>query len=233
MYFFKPQQPILQKKKLSLESESLALMNCLTVKYLENFNLCGVYTCVDQAMIIWGLISGLIFFGAQFLPISWIDQAVFWSIMTVLGVITMSLLTYSWSVSEKIAQLVYIWGFLMIGGVMLTDYALISSWAFMLVHLAELWLLLSATGYVITGWVLRSRAFLLGAIIHTIVIFVLPYCGRWQFLVTGLVMMSNLLIFSEGQWDMLLPRELKNYPVPKKKRVSLTSYFYRTNQTFS
>ena len=81
MYFFKPKQPILQKKKLSLESENLILMKCLTVKPLEKLNLCGLYTCVDQAMFVWGVLSGIIFISAQFLPVSWIDQAIFWSIV--------------------------------------------------------------------------------------------------------------------------------------------------------
>ena len=177
-------------------------------------------------MLIWGVLSGVIFICAQFLPISWIYQAIFWSIMTVFGAVTMSLLTYSWSVSEKIAKVVYLWAFLMITGVIVTDYAIVSGWSFVLVHLCDLWLILSAIGYAITGWLLRSRAFFLAAIIHSLTIFVLPYLGTWQFLSTGLVMMNNLLLFSERQWDMLLPREVTNYSEQKITNCSLPYYLH-------
>lgn len=229
MNFFKPQQPILQKKKLSLNSEELGLMKCLRVKSLEKLNLCGLYTCVDQAMLIWGIISGFIFICAQFLPISWVDQAIFWSIITLLGVVLMSLLTYSWSVSERVLQVVYVWGFLMITGVMITDYGIVSGWGLLLGHLCELWLILSAIGYSLTGLMLRSRAFFLAAIIHSLTIIILPSLMGWQFLTTGLVMMSNLLIFSEGQWDMLLPREIKNYSSGNKFTIFASNLVYKTN----
>lgn len=53
-------------------------------------------------------------------------------------------------------------------------------------------------------------------------VLVLPLFAGWQFATTGLVMMSNLFLFSEGQWDMLLPRELKEYSVEEVNHVSLT-----------
>ena len=233
MYFFKPQQPILQKKKLSLESNDLALMNPLTVKFVEKLNLCGLYTCIDQAMLIWGLLSGVIFISAQFLPISWMDQAIFWSIMTLAAVISMLLLTYSWTIVEQVTQVVFLWAWLMILGVIITDYAIVTSWGFVLLHLCDLWLMLSGIGYAITGWILHSRAFLLAAIVHSGTTLILPWLSSWQFLVTGLVMMSNLLIFSERQWDMLLPREWKNYSYPRTKSFSFWSFCRQQNQLIS
>ncbi|MGK7876488.1 MAG: hypothetical protein AB4426_25295, partial [Xenococcaceae cyanobacterium] len=50
---------------------------------------------------------------------------------------------------------------------------------------------------------------LLAAVIHGLAISLLPMVLGWQFLVTGLVMMSNLLIFAEVRWDRLLPREVE------------------------
>ena len=231
MHFFKPKQPILQRKKLLLSSEELSLVRCWRIKTLEKFNLCGVYTCVDQAMLIWGVVSGIIFISAQFLPLSWIDQAVFWSIITFIGVMLMNLLTYSWTVSERISWLLYSWNLLMVLGIVITDYAIASNWGFMLAHLCDLWLIVSAIGYGLTGWMIRSKAFFLGAIIHTGTAFILPWFSGWQFAITGLVMMSNLLIFSEGQWDRLLPREVEQYLSFKgKKVVSLSSCFLLANQ---
>ncbi len=235
MYFFKPKQPILQQKKLTLNAEETALMKCFEVKILESFYLCGIYTCIDQAMLIWGLVSGIIFISAQFLAISWIEQAIFWSIITFIGIIAMWWLTHTWTFVEKISNLLYCWGFLMISGVIITDYAIASGWGFMLMHLCDLWLTLSAIGYIVTGFMLRSRAFFLAAFVHLLTIFILPWFMAWQFAITGLVMMSNLIIFSEGQWDMLLPRELNNHHTTKKIRhySSSSSYSLSYNQIFA
>lgn len=211
MPFFKPTQPILQRKQLSSDTQQLLSMKCLRVKSAEKFFLSGIYTCIDQAMLVWGVVAAIIFFGAQFLPINWVDQAFFWSILTIIAIVAMTVLTYSWAVWERVSGLLYSWIFLMILGVVVTDTAIAFSWVQILTHLCELWLGLSAIGYLITGWMMRSRAFFVAMIIHGGMIFLLPLFSGWQFAVTGLVMTSNLLLFSEVQWDMLLPRELKDY----------------------
>lgn len=225
MHFFKPQQPILQKKQLSSNPHQLTLMKCLIIKPLEIINLSGIYTCIDQAMAIWGIVAAIIFMTAQFSPISWINQAIFWSIITFIGIVTMIVLTYSWTVTEKLSWLLYTWVALMTFGVVITDIAIAYHWGFMLSHLCELWLILSIIGYLLTGWGMRSRAFFIATIIHGITIFILPYVNGWQFGVTGLVMMSNLLIFSETQWDMLLPRELREYSLPIDNYKNKSSSF--------
>ena len=63
-------------------------------------------------------------------------------------------------------------------------------------HLCDLWLGLSAVGYICTGWGLRSRAFIVAGLFHVLGILILPYCVGWQFLATGLVMTVNLLMFA-------------------------------------
>lgn len=230
MSFFKPYQPILQKKQLSSNSQQLALMKCLIIKPLKIINLSGIYTCIDQAMIIWGILAGIIFITAQFSTISWASQGIFWSIITFVGIITMIALTHKWTALEKLSWLLYTWVILMSVGIILTDIAIAYHWGFMLSHLCELWLILSIVGYLFTGWGMRSRAFFIATIIHTITIFVLPYVYEWQFAVTALVMMSNLFIFSEAQWDMLLPQELKEYSSDHNVyRSSYSSYFSEKN----
>lgn len=221
MPFFKLTQPILQRKKLSSDSQQLLSMKCLRIKFAEKLWLSGIYTCIDQAMLLWGVVAAIIFFGAQFLPISWVDQAFFWSIITLIAVVVMTVLTYSWTLWEKVSGLLYSWILLMIFGVILTDVAIALSWVRVLTHLCELWLGLSAIGYFLSGWIMRSRAFFLATLIHGAMIFLLPLFSGWQFAATGFVMMSNLLLFSEAQWDMLLPRELKEYSLENKHHPQL------------
>lgn len=221
MPFFKSTQPILQRKKLSSDTRQLLSMKCLRIKSAEKFWLSGIYTCIDQAMLVWGVVAAIIFFSAQFLPISWVDQAFFWSIVTIIAIVVMTVLTYSWTVWEKVSGLLYCWIFLMILGIVVTDGAIALSWGSILSHLCELWLGLSAIGYLVTGWMMRSRAFFLATIIHGGMIFLIPLFSGWQFAVTGLVMMSNLLLFSEVQWDMLLPRELKEYSLENNHNSQL------------
>ena len=221
MPFFKSTQPVLQRKQLSSDTQQLLSMKCLRIKSAETFFLSGIYTCIDQAMLVWGVVAAIIFFGAQFLPISWVDQAFFWSIMTIIAIVVMTVLTYSWAVWEKVSGLLYSWIFLMILGVILTDGAIAFSWVNILTHLCELWLGLSAIGYLLSGLMVRSRAFFLATIIHGGMIFLLPLFSGWQFAVTGLVMMSNLLLFSEVQWDMLLPREIKEYSLENNHNSQL------------
>ena len=214
MPFFKPKQPILQNKEISLKAlntSDLLIMKCLRLGFLEKINLCGIYTCIDQAMIIWGVMSGIIFLTAQFLPVSWLTQAIFWSIITVIGVILMTVLTRHWTEEQNISQLLYIWGILMIVGVVITDLAIVDGWGFVLMHLCDFWLIISAIGYIMTGWIVHSRAFFISAIVHLLTVFALPYFMGWQFAVTGMVMMSNLLIFAEKQWDMLLSQDFVKY----------------------
>jgi hypothetical protein len=225
MPFFKPEQPILQKKLLSTNPQQLTLMKSLTIKPLEIINLSGIYTCVDQAMAIWGVIAAIIFMTAQFSAINWTTQAIFSSIITLVALVAMITLTHTWTVLEKISWLLYSWVFLMLVGILITDCAIAYHWGFMLSHLCELWLILSSIGYLLTGWGMRSRAFFIATIIYGITVLILPYVSGWQFGVTGLVMMSNLLIFAEARWDMLLPRELREYSEVVTYKNQSHSYF--------
>lgn len=207
MTFFESQQPILKKKQLFLDQSQLHTLKCVEFNFQSALKipLCGIYTCIDQAMAIWGLISAIIFINAQFLPISWTNQAVIWSIATCIGILLMFILTYSWTILEGISWLLYLWIGLMLIGMILTDLAIAFGHGIILGNLCNVWLALSAIGYAITGWAMRSRAFLLAGALHSLTMLFLPlFIGR-QFLVTGIVMATNLFIFTEAQWDMLLP----------------------------
>jgi predicted membrane protein len=94
-------------------------------------------------------------------------------------------------------------------------------------HLADLWLGLSAIGYFFTGVGLRSRAFLVAGIVHLLGIVILPYFMGWQFLTAGLIMTANLLVFAESQWDMRPP--IKNYALltAEQKEFNQKQYLLR------
>lgn len=209
--FCQPPQPILKKKQLSLNESQLNSLKCIEfdVQLHLNIPLCGIYTCIDQAMAIWGIISAIIFTTAQFTAISWTDQAIIWSIVTLIGIWIMVVLNYSWTFREGISWLLYLWAGLMLVGIIITDLVIAYSWGVMLENLCDLWLILNVIGYGLTGLGMRSRAFLLSAIVHGLTIVILPLFIEWQFLVTGIVMASNLLIFAERQWDMLPPSKLR------------------------
>lgn len=211
MSFFKQQQPILQLKRLSLSDEQLQLMKCRQFKSPWFLPLCGLYTCIDQSMIAWGFISGIIFVSAHLFPLSWLNQAIIWSILTVVGAGITLVLTYGWSKVEGLRWLLCAWLILMVGGVCATDFAIIFHWGWLILNLCSFWLILSSIGYLFTGFALHSRAFFLASFIHLGAIFFLSMVSPWQFLFTGIVMMSNLLIFAEGHWDMILPHERNHH----------------------
>lgn len=159
------------------------------------------YTRIDQACILWGVISIAIFATAQFLPINWGLQAVLWSVLTVLGTLGMNGLTAPWSQFEHFKWVLRWWAWLMLGGLVITDLSIFLGWGGMLLQLCPLWLGLNALGYLGTGWRMRSRAFILVALFHFLGIFILPYFAAWQFLLTGFVIGVNALLLAELQWD--------------------------------
>ncbi|HLO85270.1 MAG TPA: hypothetical protein VK203_09700 [Nostocaceae cyanobacterium] len=161
------------------------------------------YTCVDQACIIWSLLVLPMFIVAQFFAVSWVLQAILWSIISSIGVISMIFFAYNWAAAKQITWLLYCWSCLIITGLILTDLSIFLGWGQLLINLCPLWLLLSAIGYLCTGFAVRSRAFLWTAIAHVLVIFILPYISAWQFIFTGLFTASCLLILAEFQWDIL------------------------------
>ena len=159
------------------------------------------YTRIDQACILWGLISIAIFCTAQFLPLNWSLQAILWSILTVIGTVGMQWLTYPWSRLGHFRWVVAWWVVLMLGGLALTDLSIFLGWGGILVRLCPLWLGLNAIGYVGTGLLMRSRAFILTALVHLLGMVILPYFAAWQFLLTGLVIGVSVLALAELQWD--------------------------------
>jgi hypothetical protein len=202
MTFLTFSQPLLRDKQEALDYQDLQGLLCLELKIGQIRLFSGFYTRIDQVFLLWGLICAGIFVTAQFLPISWYIQAICWSILTLFGTVGMLVLTWFWVSVEKLRWLVYSWAILMLGGVALTDMGIFLGWGEILIHLCPMWLGLSAVGYVFTSLAVRSRAFLLMAVIHVLGIAILPWCVSWQFLTTGLLMALSLVVLAELQWDM-------------------------------
>jgi hypothetical protein len=228
MNFFRSSEPIFRRKQQALDfQDRQGLLHFrLNIKNKTLFS--TIYTRIDQVFVLWGLISAIIFITAQFAPIDWITQAIFWSVLTVIGTVAMTILTYFWVVVERLRWVLYSWVILMLAGVLVTDLGIFCGWGQVLMHLCHLWLSLSAIGYFCTGWGLRSRAFIVSGMFHLFGIVILPYCIGWQFLATGLIMAANLLIFAETQWDMRPP--IENYAVLTTEQQEFNRQQYKLRQ---
>lgn len=227
MTYFNFAEPIFRPKQKELDYQDRQGLLKFSITIRNNTLLSAFYTRIDQVFVLWGLISAVIFFIAQFSPIDWITQAIFWSIITLIGTVVMAFLTYFWVQVEKLCWVLYTWIFLMLGGVVITDYAILYSWVPVLINLCPLWLGISAIGYLCTGFGLRSRAFIVSGLFHLLGIAVLPYFLGWQFLATGLIMTLNLLVFAETQWDMRPPIRDYNLLTEEQREFNKQQYLLR------
>jgi hypothetical protein len=205
MSFFNPFEPVIRSKQESLDVQDLQGSWQIDFKIGNWQVFSGIYTRVDQAFLIWGVTTTAIFTTAQFFPISWNAQAIFWSLLTVAATAGMMATTWFWAKVERAVWVVLWWAILMALGLGFTHFSIFQGWGQGLLHLCHVWLGLSALGYLGTGLGLRSRAFLIAGILHLLSIVVLPQVGGWQFLTTGAVMGGSLLFFAQVQWDMRSP----------------------------
>ena len=159
------------------------------------------YTRIDQACLLWGLISGFIFITAQFSEWDWGLQAWVWSGLTLLGVASTALISPYWMKIQPLNQVFSAWVWLMAAGTIVTDLSILCGWAEVLLQLCPVWLLLTAMGYFYTGLEMRSRGFLVIGLIPAIGILAMPYLGAWQFSVTGMLIGVSMLLLAELQWD--------------------------------
>lgn len=220
MTFFNPAEPLLRCKQEALDFQDRRGLLVIQWKIADKTLFSALYTRIDQTFIIWGWISAGIFISAQFLPLSWIIQAIMWSALSIIGTSAMVILTHFWVKVERLRWILYQWVALMLFGVALTDLSIFLGWGEVLMRLCPLWLGLSAIGYVCTGVGMRSRTFLFNALVHLLGICMLPYVGGWQFLATGVIMGASLLLLAEFQWDMRPPIEHYNLLSPEQKKFN-------------
>lgn len=201
MNFFNPDAPLLcLKPHVFTLPHSPGLWRCHwqvgSITLVSTF-----YTPLDQVCLIWGAISIGIFATAQFSPISWSSQAVWWSILTLMGTVGMVVLTPPWLRKDGLAWVVDSWSFLMLLGVALTDLSIFLGWGEVLMRLCPLWLGLVALGYLGTGLGMRSRTLIITGLVHLVAIGILPYTGAMQFLATGIIMGGSSILLAVFQWD--------------------------------
>jgi hypothetical protein len=203
MIAIKSPKPIIRIKQADLDVQDLEGLLRIHWK-IKNLTLySGFYTRIDQVFLLWGIITSIIFFTAQFAPINWGTQTLFWSVLTLIGTLGTVQLAWYWVSVEQLRWVIYCWVALMLGGLVLTNVAILGTvWPFLLMYLCPLWLGLSGVGYLCTAWGLRSRTFLLGGVLHLLAIAVLPYLPQAQYLTTGIITAGVLFLLAELQWDM-------------------------------
>ncbi|PSF38330.1 hypothetical protein C7H19_04870 [Aphanothece hegewaldii CCALA 016] len=197
-------EPILRRKQKTLDLQDLRGSWQINWKIRNITLFSAIYTRIDQVFVIWGLISVIVFSVAQLLPFSWRDQAIAWSILTLVGVLSMITLTTFWAQVERLMWLVYFWVALMLVGMFVTDLGIYLNWGIVLLNLCPIWLGLSAIGYLGTGWGIQSRTFIILGIIHLLSIGYVQYVTL-PFLATGVIMGGSLLLLAQVQWDMRPP----------------------------
>lgn len=193
--------PLLRRKRSAFEIEDLPGLWRVHWQLGEKTILSTFYTRIDQACLLWGIISTLIFVTAQFLAIDWQTQAILWSVLSLFGTIAMTKLSQCWRSIKPLRDVISAWVILMMAGVTITDLGVFLGWGEILIRLCPLWLGINAIGYIYTGMRMRSRAFAFIGLLNFAAIALLPYVITWQFLTTGLVTGISALMVAELQWD--------------------------------
>lgn len=156
---------------------------------------------IDQAFIVWGVLTLSIFSLGQFSPISWTAQAVLDAALTGAGIATTSGLTWAIATQAKLRWVIFLWAVLMTIGIVVTAWGLFYSSALILSNLCFLWLGLCAAGYGAMAIGMKSRCFTAACLVHFVAIASLSYSSSYQFLISGLVMAFTLFFFSVVPWD--------------------------------
>lgn len=199
--FFNQNIPLLRRKQSAFDIEDLPGLWRIHWQLGDTTVFSTFYTRIDQACLVWGIISGVIFITAQFALIDWRVQALVWTVLTLVGTLIMLELSRFWVTIAPLNRVIAAWVVLMLSGLVLTDLSVFLGWGGFLTHLCPLWMGLNALGYLYTGLKMQSRAFFLVCLIHLLGMAVLPWVGVWQFLVTGILMGLSSILLAELQWD--------------------------------
>ena len=210
MAFFNSAEPLLRPKQSALDVQDLKGLWKIHWQIGSQPIIRSHYTRIDQIFIFWGIVAGMIFATAQFTTLTWSVQAWLWSFLSLGTAIVMTCWTWCWTGVEQLRWLIWLWLGLLFIGVGLTDYSIVTTWGFIMGHLCHLWLILCAVGYFLTGFGLRSRSLLFIGLLHVLGCSTLSLVMSYQFMATGLIMSSTLLLLGEYQWDMRPPTTFAN-----------------------
>lgn len=159
------------------------------------------FTKIDQAFLVWGVITLIIFSLAQFSPISWTTQAIVDAALTGIGIATTSGLTWAIAAEAKLRWVVLLWAMLMAAGSVTTAYGIFYGSGLILLHLCPLWLGLCAAGYGTMAIGMKSRCFTAAFWMHLSAMVLLCNAASCQFFTSGLVIALTLFFFSIVPWD--------------------------------
>lgn len=207
MLFFNPNTPVIQCKQTALDVQDLRGLLNINIRVWKLTLFSAIYTRVDQAILLWAILTLAIFSVAQFWPMSWKIQSVVWSSLTTLGVIGMCSLTHFWATVERLSWVIWMWASLVILGLLVTNVGIFFGVGWVLINLCSIWLGISSVGYLLTALGLQSRTFLVATAIHLVGIGFIHLVPGWLFLTTGFIMGGTLWLLSELQWDMRPPIE--------------------------
>lgn len=206
MSFFNPQEPVLRRKQTQLDIQDLEGLIFWRWQINQRLLVSWLYTRIDQVFLLWGWITGLIFLIPQFFPIiSWTEQAILWSGLSVMGIGGMTWLAWFWVKVEQLRWLIHLWSGVVLIGLALTDYGIFAGSGVILMNLCPIWLVLCAVGYAVMGLGMRSRTFLIFAGLHSFAIPLLQLVPSYQFFTTSMVISGSLFLLAEVQWDMRPP----------------------------
>lgn len=160
------------------------------------------FTEIDQAFLLWGLVTLVIFSLGQFSTLSWNTQVIIDAAFTGAGVAATSKLTWAIARSAKLCWVIFLWAGLMTVGTIATAYGIFYGSVLILSNLCVLWLGLCAVGYGAMAIGMRSRCFTAACLVHVGVITCVSSFSSCQFFISGLVMALTLFFFSVVPWDM-------------------------------
>lgn len=206
MSFFNRHQPILRRKQINLDTQDLRGLIVWQWKINGKPIYSQLYTRIDQAVFLWGLIVGFIFMTPHSFPaFAWTHQAVLGSALSLIGVGGMAAFSWYWASVERLNWLVYLWGTLIFLGLAITNWGIFASVGNILMNLCAVWLALCSIGYGLMGLGVRSRTFLIASGLHIVTAVLLGVVPSYQFLVTAIVIAGTLFLLAEMQWDMRPP----------------------------
>lgn len=159
------------------------------------------YTRLDQALLLWGAVTAIIFSVAQFSYLDWQTQAIADSILTLGAVLATIALTWQWATAKRVRWVLGLWSCLMSGAIALSDYGILMGNGLILRHLCTGWLSICALGYWVTAIGMRSQALKLIAMLHLGTVPLLVAMAAGQFLLTGSVLTLSLWLLATLQWD--------------------------------
>ncbi len=201
-------KPFLAEQTSSMQTPGRVIKRHFTYRLHTLPRLC--FTVIDQAFIVWGVVTLVIFSLAQFSTMSWTIQAIVDAALTGAGIAIASELTWVIASSARLRWVILLWAGLMALGTVATAYGIFYSSVLILSNLCVLWLGLCAVGYGAMAMGMQSRCFTAACLVHVGAIFLqkgffiaaLDYTSGCQFFTSGLVMALTLFFFSVVPWDM-------------------------------